>query len=198
LAFESAVQARVQNVANAEHRVALAQVAVDEEATRRAEFVASAEAARRDVANLDAAIAAQLVAVPAPPPAASKTCTGRNGRAIRCGDSTVAQQTYAAARKSYDTALTALREQRKEAQARVVAATTEPVGKSAAQNELQVAKRAYALEAAQSPMHRIAAAVFGTGVAAVSPEQFEAVKKWAVFGLAIAFATMSALVSFVA
>lgn len=49
-----------------------------------------------------------------------------------------------------------------------------------------------------SPMHRLGATIYGVKVIDLTEDQFETVKKWAIFGLAGAFATLSMLVSIVA
>lgn len=54
------------------------------------------------------------------------------------------------------------------------------------------------IEKQSSPMHRLGATIYGVKVKDLTEDQFETVKKYAVFGLAGAFATLSMLVSIVA
>lgn len=65
-------------------------------------------------------------------------------------------------------------------------------------NDLRKAKQILTSELRLSPMHRLAASVYGIKVTDLTDDQFETVKKYAVFGLAGAFSTLSMLVSIVA
>ena len=197
LAFEQFVNNRVVSISQAQRQFAKAQAVVD---AQNKEVNANQEAltvARDDVARLDIAIRDFLAHPPSLPSFSGRTCTGRLGKAVTCDSDRRAQETYAQARQSHTQQLEKLRAERQATQARVDQLKLAPKDDPIPGEHLREARHNLIEEISQSPMHRLAAAIYGVPVEELTPAQFETVKKYGVVSLAIAFATVSMLASII-
>lgn len=138
-----------------------------------------------------------LSARQAAPQLSGKTC-GRNN--VTCKGDRVAVETYRQQTAADNARLASITREKKDAQLSADSLSREYRGLTDA-----VEKRAYdeahaalATQVRMSVMHRIAAAWFEIPVDSVTEAQFETVKKYTIFLLAGAFASLSALMSIVA
>jgi hypothetical protein len=174
------------DVASAEHKVAPLKAAL-----------ASAE---KEVAALDAKHASLVSTPPASPGFSGTTCKSRRGAVYGCPADGAAQKTYAAARSDYARQLQEIDGQRAKAQQAATdlqhqLAAIDVATPAAA---LSLARRDASDAAETSPMHRIAGSWFGVKAGDVTADQFASFRKYAVGGLSISLATMSALVGWLA
>ena len=197
LAFEQFVNNRVISISRAQRAFTRAQVAVDAQNRESASRQEALNIARDDVSRLDVALRDFLNHPPGLPAFSGRTCTGRYGKTVTCDSDRRAQETYAQARQSHTQQLEKLRVERQEAQARVDRLKLTPVDDPAAGENLRDARQNLVEEISQSPMHRLAAAIFSVPLEELTPAQFETVKKYGVISLAIAFATVSMLASII-
>jgi hypothetical protein len=186
LVFENFLDNRMVNVLAAQHRVEIAQAMADQGASDVAAFTA-------EVGALDAQVAALAKSMPSPPAASDKVCTGKRHARVTCNADAAAAATYQSAMKSYDARLSELTSKRSGLQAKVDGARA---GKGAAET-LADARRNLDDELQLSAMHRLAGSIFGERVSAVSEDEFNRLKRFAVVGLAGSFALMSMIVSLV-
>lgn len=199
VAFEAFLQNRVVEIARAARDVEKAQAAVD----LAKSAIARQDAARAELAGemreLDSQAAELAKSMPQPPAGSNRVCTWKGQRVTCSADSAVAAA-YRDAMKAYDARLQGLTGRRAALQAGVDAARANEASSAspAASDALLEAKRAFEEKAAQSPVWRLTASVFGEDSAAVTPAQFATVKKFVAASLAIAFATLSMAVSIAA
>lgn len=197
LALEQFVNARVANVMNAGHEVETAERAVQRIVAARSLVDGDVDKLTHEVAALDGQIVELNHTRPqAPTTTTPKICRDKHKRRAPCG---VDPATGAAVRAS-DAQIALLKgiaDQRQEAQRRLTEAHVRLAGVDSrdAEDRLSTARQRLADELLLSPMHRLAAAVFSTPAGEVSDQQFQTVKRIVVFGLAAAFALLSALVS---
>jgi hypothetical protein len=147
------------------------------------------EAANLERATLTAEIAEldKQTVEPAPPApiASNRTCSWR-GQRVSCSADAVAMSAWRDTLRERDNRLADLARQRKAVQGKIDAIAIDD------------AKAKFAALAEQNPVFRLTAAIYGEDVSAVTAAQFATVKKYAVAGLAIAFATLSMAVSVIA
>jgi hypothetical protein len=184
VAFEAFLQNRVVEIARAERDVERAQRVVDTAAADRA-------AAESETRELDLQAQALARSMPQAPAGSNRTCTWR-GQRVTCSADAAAAAAYREAMNAYDARLKALMDARAALRSKRTATTP-----GAAQDALAEARQAFAEKAGQSPVWRLTAAVFGEDASAVTEAQFATVKKFVTGTLAIAFATLSMLVSIV-
>jgi hypothetical protein len=178
LVFSIYIDNRLSNVLAAQHRVAIAERAADTSA-----FTA-------EISEQDAAIAALAKSMPQPPAGTNRVCTGKKGQRVTCNADAVGAATYQASMRSYDARLRELTAKRSVSQAKVDATRDK-------KDEAIEARRALDDELARSPMHRLAATLFGVRASDLTEAQFNLMKRIAVIGLAASFATLSMLVGLV-
>jgi hypothetical protein len=213
LAFEQFMNQRVLTVAAAQTRADEAQVALDganQAGARRADELARLNQEVKDAEDRLGEIARQKPDIEAQPP--SKTCPTYGwigkGKVVRWAvigshecDNGIGKSIADAnrdARKAYDARLTTAQDEVKKARDELRSTETAPgpdQPKIAA--DLQKAKGDLEVAKATSVMHRAAAAWFGIDVGKLTPEQFETFKKWAMYGLAGATATVTMIAGFV-
>ena len=197
LALEQLVNARVSDVMRAGHEVESAERAVQRTIAARNLLDVDVDKLTREVAALDGQIVELNHTRPQAPTATlPRVCRDKHKRRVPCG---VDPATGAAVRASdaQVALLKGLADQRQEAQRRLTDAHARLAGVDShdAEDRLSAARQRLADELLLSPMHRLAAAVFSTPAGEVSDQQFQTVKRVVVFGLAAAFALLSALVS---
>jgi hypothetical protein len=206
LAFEQFMHQRVVEVVNSETKANEAQFALEgvlkaaeqraAELDRLNQEVKDAEAHRVEIARQQP----NLQALPA-----AQVCSGTNKKGQRytyeCSDKSIAKSVAnanAEARVTYDQQLRA-------AQDEVAKGRSElrdfevgpPPDAQKARAYLAAAEREVEEAKASSVMHRAAAAWFGIDVGNLSRGQFETFKKWAMYGLAGATATVTMIAGFV-
>lgn len=196
LVFEVFIENRVTNISALERQVDVAKNAYDK---KHAFLLARKEAvsdAQRIVDQLTAQSNALLKARPNSPALSGKTC----GKGVTCYGDRQAQDTYKRQLAEDNQKQAQLTEERKAQQLRVDSLTAEAnsIDLTHEQNVLDARRKSLAEEKAQSPMHRLTAALYGVSIDKVTSGQFEVLKKYAVFGLAGAFSVLSATVSWVA
>jgi hypothetical protein len=215
LAFEQFMHQRVVEVAKAQTTADKAQTALnganDETARRTADLerleqvAKDAEAHRVEIAKKQP----QLQALPPTQQCPSYRWVGKGKRAHQivtgshpCPDNGVTKSITNGNREAqehHDSDLAKAEDEVGKARGDLRAAEAAPAPdtkKLAA--DLQDAKSDLELAKADSVMHRAAAAWFGVDVGDLSTAQFEIFKKWAMFGLAAATATVTMITAFVA
>ena len=197
LIFEMAIQNRVSNVAAAQREFDTAQRSLAVQSKTQAKAKDQWVAADAEVKALDIKINELVSHQPQSPGFSGKTC-GKNNST--CASDRSAQETYRIARRDYESHKRELETARLEARkhaAQLEGAFT-AVDLTAAQKTLKAAGDVLEVKRSESPMHRMTAAWFGLSVAEITNGQFETVKRFIVLSLAIAFSTLSALLSLVA
>ncbi len=197
LAFEQFVNARVADVMRAGHEVESAERAVQRTIAARSLVDLDVDKLTHEVAALDGQLTTLNNTRPQAPTATTpKICRDKRKRRVPCG---VDPATSAAVRASdaQIALLKSLSDERVKAQGRLTEAHARlaSVDGHEAEDRLSVARQRLGDELLMSPMHRLAAAVFSITPSEVTDAQFQQVKKVVVFGLAAAFALLSALVS---
>jgi hypothetical protein len=184
VAFEAFLQNRVVEIS---HAAADVEKLEHDQAAHAADVASLAG----EVKDIDAQVATLARSMPTPPAGSNRTCTWR-GQRVSCSADAAAIAAYREALKAYDVRLASLTDRRGALQGKVDAARAErpPAG-------LLEARRAFEEKAGQNPVWRLTAAVFGESVSEVTPAQFATVKKFVTASLAIAFATLSMVVSVV-
>lgn len=190
LAFDNLIAARTKIVSNAARGVDIATANLAQAQRHLAPEQTRLASAENEVAQLDAKHHALIAS---PPGFSGTVCRNRKGATFGCPADAAAQRTYARQ-------LDSLEEQRRAARAVVAEAqrSVMSIDITAPTSALALANRDYtdALEA--SPMHRIAASWFGIRAVDLSEQQFSVFRKYAVTGLSLALASMSALVAWLA
>jgi len=199
IAFEGMVDNRVKDSAVLLRQVAAAKKELETKKAIISENKIALETAKQKVAALDADIANKEKSAPVQPGFSGKTCTGRDGRAVTCDSDRVARADYTAAQTAHIATLKGLREARTSAQTNLdkIAATYSSATAAPEMKHLEDVQTKLAEVLSDSPMHRLAASVFGVSIEELTDDQFQRFKAWAVFGLAGSFATLSMLVSVV-
>jgi len=197
LAFEQFLNNRILTISKAQREYARAQALVDTQKTKSNGRRRDLLIARDDVARLDVVIRDVLAHPPELPAFSGRICTGRKGKAVTCDSDRRAQDTYADARQFHAHQLEKIRAERQAAQARVEQFEINGVEDPEPAERLREARDQLIEEMSQSPMHRLAGALYGIPVQELTASQFEAVKKYGVISLAIAFATVSTLASII-
>jgi hypothetical protein len=201
LAFEQFMHQRVIAVAKAEEKLDKAARALDglkaqtqvraDELAGLTQQVAEAEKHRTDIGG-------QTVTLQALPK--SQTCRSRKGGTYACGTgaANAAVAANAQAQKAHARDLEGAEKSVQEArQALVEARSKAGPDMHTAEADFADARRDLSAEKADSVMHRSAAAWFGATVDDLSRQQFEVFKKWAMYGLAGATATVTMLAGFI-
>jgi hypothetical protein len=205
LAFEQFMHQRVVEVAVAQTKVDEAEQVLENvrrdlasratELDRLNQEVKDAEAHRVEIAQQQPTMQSL--------PQASK-CNGYyKGKPVTydCSNKDLAQKvekTNAEARSAYDQQLKLASDQVTKARDALRAAEASPQpNEPIPAAELQKAKSVLEEAKANSVMHRAAAAWFGVDGGNLSSEQFETFKKWAMYGLAAATATVTMIAGFV-
>jgi hypothetical protein len=185
LVFSIYIDNRLSNVLSAQHRLESVQHIVDQNASDVSAFTA-------EIAELDAESAALAKSMPQPPAGTNRVCTWK-GQRVTCAADAIGAATYQTAMKAYDSRLNDITAKRAASQARIDAKRNE----KGVRQEIEKARQDLDEELARSPMHRLAASLFGVRVSNLTEDQFGLMKRIAVIGLAGTFATLSMLVSLV-
>lgn len=203
MAFEQFVNNRVVTVMHAQHDVEKAQRAVDH--INEARGLADADLAKLtlEVNQLDTQITELSRTMPSQAAPSNRVCTHptKNGvMRVPCGPDVTNAKTYQVAMDEYNSRLGRLEADRHSKQAQIDAAHGKEIAidDNAAADNLSNTKQALIEELQTSPMHRLAASVYGVPVAQVTEAQFNVVKNFAMFGLAGAISVMTMLVSLIA
>jgi hypothetical protein len=197
LIFEMAIQNRVSSVSAAEKSFATAQKTLKAKLAQQAQAKEQITVARSEIVALDAKITELIKNQPQAPGFSGRTCGANNST---CAADRSAQETYRVARKDYSKQRSELEALRVKAQQNVAiveanaGATTSNIEAAA----FKAAAESVETLRSASPMHRLASAWFGIPASSLSEDQFQVVKRFIVFSLAGAFATLSALISLVA
>jgi hypothetical protein len=216
LAFEQFMHQRVVEVGHAQTEVDKAETAVSDAkdgAAKRATELDLLEQVVKDAETHRVEIAKQQPQLQAPPPA--KICSGTGSRVVKrgarptpysytypCPDDGVAkgiERDNREAQQHHDSDLAKAEDAvgRARDDLRAAEAAPAPDTKKVAA-ALQEAEADLEEAKADSAMHRSAAAWFGVDVGDLSTRQFETFKKWAMYGLAGAAATVTMTAAFVA
>jgi hypothetical protein len=118
LVFEIFLDNRLTNVLHAQHRVEIAQQAVDQAAADRTRQDVDVTALTAQVTELDSEVAALAHDMPPAPAASNRTCTGKKGARVTCSADAAAVAAYHEALKGYDSRLTDLTGRRSGLQAK--------------------------------------------------------------------------------
>jgi hypothetical protein len=200
LSFDNLIAARTKAVTDAQRVVDTASAAVAAIEDKRAGAKADLEVAEREAAAAGAKVSSMIAAPPQAPGFSGSTCRNSRGATYACPQDMAAQRTFAQARADYAHRLSdaegAAKAARTAADARqgVLAGITA----GAAADALAKARRGLADAAEASPMHRIAASWFGVRAGELTEAQFSAFRKYAVAGLSLSLATLSALTAWLA
>ena len=198
LAFENLIFQRTHSVVEAERVLAKAEIdrgALKQAAERRAEEIsrlaANVEAARRHRADIDRPLSLQ--AAPS-----GRTCAGKHGASWNCGAAVQAEavRANAAAQKAHADELKDASVLVATAEARLTSVAPAPDMRMS-DEAVADAKRKVADARAMNPMFRVAATWSRTPVEALTSEQFEGVKHYAVIALSLATALATALAAVV-
>jgi len=197
LIFEMAIQNRVSNVAAAQREFDTAKRSLALQSQTQTKARDQWVAADAEVKALDTKINELVSHQPQSPGFSGKTCGANHST---CSSDRAAQETYRRARRDYEDHKRELETARIEARkhAAQLEAAFVSVDLSVAQQQLKNAGDVLEVKRSESPMHRMTGAWFGLPVAEITNAQFEIVKRFIVLSLAIAFSTLSALLSLVA
>ena len=198
MALDTLFDARISLVKSALRAVDAAQADLAQAEQKAAPLRATIENDEREIAALDAKQTALIAAPPQQPGFSGKSCGKRGNRP--CTVDSIAQGTYKAALGDHSRQMASIDAERKsirQEQAQASAALA-LIDLSAAQSALANASHIAGEAAERSPVHRIAAAVFDTRASDLTPSQLSQFRKYAIGGLSIALASMSALVSWLA
>jgi hypothetical protein len=203
IAFEQFVNNRVINVMRAENDVADAKVAIEAKDKATQETKDEIEIAKLAVVEANKKVADHHATKPRPPEAAKGTCTTKSGQRIECSGSRTNAATFRMEVNEFNSRSRELDTDAAKAQKRVddLASKLAEINRqdmTPITNHLRDAQRNLKEVLRLSPMHRLAASIYGVKVTDLSEDQFETVKKYAVFGLAGAFSILSMLVSVIA
>jgi hypothetical protein len=203
MAFEQFVNNRVVTVMHAQHDVEKAQRAVDH--VNEARGLADADLAKltSEANQLDKQITELSRTMPSQAKPSNRVCTQSTKKGVMkvaCGVDVTNANTYQVAMIEYNSRLGRLEADRHTKQAQIDTAHGKEtaIDDNVAADNLSTAKQALIEELQTSPMHRVAASVYGVPVAQVTEAQFNVVKNFAMFGLAGAISVMTMLVSLIA
>jgi hypothetical protein len=209
LAFEQFMHQRVVEVAAAQTKFDEAQVAVENASKAVEQRTAELDRLNQEVKDAEGhrvEIAKQRPTHDDLPPAEPcSTYAKKGGKLVLvkydCSDKGIARSVAAAnadARKTYDQQLQAAQDEVAKSRNALRGAEAAPApDQQTSRTELKKAESALEEAMASSVMHRAAAAWFGIDVGNLSRQQFETFKKWAMYGLASATATVTMLAGFV-
>ena len=206
LAFEQFVNNRVVTVSHLQHDVEKAQQSLERIVAARMTADGDIAKLTSEVGTLDASIAELSKTQPTAPPASKAVCGGgrdKKGRVIptySCGADATNAKSYQTALSAYNDRLNVLLADRKSKQGQIDAARGKAIAidDASARTAVGDARQALSEELLLSPMHRLAASIYGVPVSEVTERQFNTVKNFAVFGLAGAISVITMLVSLVA
>lgn len=200
LSFDNLIAARTRVVSAAAKRVDVAAADLAAARQRAAPEQSRLEAAQTEITQLDAQQRALIASPPAAPAISNIVCRTARGSTHSCPADATAQRTYATARADYSRQLSSLEEQRHIARSQVEAAqrALRAIDIAGPTATVLLANRDYADALEASPMHRIAASWFGVRAVELTERQFSIFRKYAVTGLSLALASMSALVAWLA
>jgi len=197
IAYSNLIDQRTRSVAEAERDLTRAEIdhdALGQAAARRAEEIsrltAEVETARKHRTEIDRPT--ELQPVPG-----GRTCAGKRG-SWNCGAAvqTEAVRANAEAQRAHSDELRDASVLVRDAETRLSAVPPGP-DMRASDAKVAEAKRAVAEARASNPMFRVAAAWQRTPVEALTSEEFEVVKHWAVIALASATALATALAAMI-
>jgi len=200
LAFEQFVTNRLHDVLAVQRVVDIAQDAVDASRQDLLKSKTTIANARSLVEQLNKEIATKEANPPQQPNIGAGSCHNRQGRAVSCNSDLQARRDFTLAQSSHLETLRELRSKRNDAQSKVdsLTANLQSAALSEAEKKLKISKEELSDVLHRSPMHRLAASIFGVQVQDLTEEQFEKFKRIAILGLSASFATLSMFVSFVA
>jgi hypothetical protein len=200
LAFDNLIAARTRIVSDAAKRVDEASAKLKTVEQKLAPTKAALQSAEHEISALDAKHSALINTPPVPPGFSGTTCRNRKGSVYGCPADTAAQKTYAATRADHARQIETLEAARKSARESVSQLQTRVAGIDIATptSSLALANRDLSDSLEASPMHRIAASWFGVRAVDITEQQFSVFRKYAVTGLSVALASMSALVAWLA
>jgi len=195
MAFEQFLNLRVARIEPFKEKVASRQAALAAKNASIEKLTAEQAVERNAVTELAASINTVTSARKAAPSLSGKTC-GRDGHSTCWGDR-LAQDNYRKQIAADTAQIATLTAERKERQLRLDAISLKLAGiNNLAESEaLTKAKALLHKELAQSPFHRLASSWWGKSVSDLSESEFETVKRFAIIGLSVAFATASMIVS---
>jgi hypothetical protein len=200
LAFDNLIAARTKIVREAGKRVDVARAGLATVEHTLTPVKAALASAEHEVASLDSKYATLIATPPTLPGFSGTVCRNRRGNIYGCPADAAAQKTYAATRVDYARQIDAVEAGRKSARQAVadLQAKVASIDIAVPSSNVALAERdlADALEA--SAMHRIAASWFAVKATDLTDAQFATFRKYAVTGLSLALASMSALVAWLA
>jgi hypothetical protein len=209
MAFEQFINNRVVTVMHAAHAVEKDQRSVDHISEARSLADGDLAKLTAEAGTLDGQITELSKTRPPALAPSTRVCMApvknKKGQIISqtripCKDDLENNKTQRDSIKNYDERLNALLADRKSKQDMIAAAhgKVTALDSTAANDALLAAKQTLDEELQLSPMHRLAASLYRVPISAVTEEQFNAVKNYAMFGLAGAISVLTMLVSLVA
>ena len=201
LAFEQFVNNRVVEVMRADNNVIDARVAIDTKNKTLQGAKDELTIAQQAVADVNSKITANHH--PTRASGSTSKCKNSKGIEYSCAADNTNAKAFAADIDAFNRRAKELDAEAKTSQNRVndLAAKFATLRKediTPLMEKLRHAEAEKNISLRLSPMHRLAASVYGVKVTELTEDQFETVKKYAVFGLAGAFSILSMLVSVVA
>jgi hypothetical protein len=200
LSFDNLFQARTKVVADAAKGVDEARATLGGVEQQRAPLNAALVSAEQEIVALDTKHHALIDKPPVQPGFSGTICRAKNGAVRGCPADAAAQKSYAGARADYVKQIGIVEASRKAARESVAELQRQIASIDVAlpTAAVRAAQRSLSDALEASPVHRIAASFYGIAATELSAQQFSTFRKYAVSGLSLALASMSALVAWLA
>lgn len=199
LSLDTLFSARIEGVSRAQRRLEMAKGDLAKAERIATPFKSAIATSDREIISIDQRQTALIASSPTAPGFSGRSC-GKRGNGP-CAIDMTAQASYRKALAEHAKQISAIEAERKAARA---ARANAESGLSAVDlatpgsSAVAIATREVAEAAEASPVHRIAGAVFDVKAAELTPGQLSVFRKYAIGGVSVALASMSALVAWLA